>query len=1451
MTAPTALLEPPEVAPPNTVLFRGLTVEEIAAYEQRLEALTLEAMRRVMRQVTRNLGRTTTAALVAAVDPSGISPDDLAGIIPLWQTQLDEQLLPVVAEIYRDSSGALSAQMLETVGNPPPVSSAAAEAYLARARAQFAEVGGELWEQARNQLLDGMSAGESVPQIADRLRTTTPALTNRTASLIARTQVNDAANAGSFDTARVSGLDLLKGWESTADLRTRETHLMAGSTYSGPGMIGLDDPFMVGGWPCLRPHDLSLPPEERYNCRCTLIYRMRTGELTASEQVIRDLEAEHAARLAALQAQHNQQLDQLLAQHAQRVAVMEQQHAARTAAIEARYQAKLAQIQQSADTATVVAQSIAKAKAAHQLRLAQWEADYQLRTAKRVAEYEQRVLLRNTYFDQRRAVLDAEYQHRLAVAKGQTPGPLASKPVPTEPATGLPPVKYRLDTKALEGVTDPETVARITEALDWYRGIGFSAINRSLRGAIPESAKVTRTVQAIDDAMAASPLPSDAVVYRGIRGGASFFRRDISQWDADLTGFEWQDLGLASTAPTSRRVTGYALGDKDDATILRITVPKGTQALQISTDPVADTAEIVLTHGLRFRVVADHGKDAAGFRRLDVEVVPSGLASTPLPTGPAVTVPVTGQPTLVPVRASLLRATTVPEVRKAFIQEWQRIVKANPGAIRGAARFAPGGDVQTAREHAEGLLRAIERFPHTRLDVTYGSMPHYAETAARRVSFATEYAHARDDYLLSLRLSGAMGPDGTAYHPITISSPQGIALHEFGHALQYGLAFDQQGVYDYGLYLQVNRRVRKLVQDLADERGVSADDLIRMEIGGYAQEGGTGELVAEAFADVMVNGDQASALSQRIFTLLVDDYDRLNPPGPGVPSLGGPALPSQPLPLADGLDLLELHSLRSLATEFEIPNAATLTKTKALRELRARGVLSPEVRRTQALRSAIAETVDLIDKGKDLPAILKLLRVSYPNTEVLRKAERAVDLQALRRSLVALAKRQGITLPDASELRVIRAARVKAAREAALAARAEKARLAEIKRQVKAVEGGDFTSLTPTAVEGDYTAPDGARWVVQQFTSESDAREQLLAVLLRELGVGAQQPVTPIVGRGVPGGRGWQVAYRDPTVAPARLDLGEWVPDSLADWGRYTAAKLRAAVKKAGLGPDVAERLLAQRVAAIEAQRAAVKGLPSRLAPPLSDFQALQDAGRDRFASYVDGVYGGARLRAKVTDYYVHVDPRSGGFSFEGEIYKGKKKVGRFRREGGMDRNGKLVARHDYLSIDPNVRGSGFAEQFNRNLIDWYKRSGVDRVELSANIDVGGYAWARAGYEFADSAATGVIQDRLTQIISALLGRTTVNQARLSLWRWENDRAVGPKTFRALTNLDQDEIQAQIRAAQALLQRARQHPGFDDPLHPSAYEFSQLGRHVGQGKDDPWIGKAAMLGAYWHAVLYL
>ena len=55
---------------------------------------------------------------------------------------------------------------------------------------------------------------------------------------------------------------------------------------------------------------------------------------------------------------------------------------------------------------------------------------------------------------------------------------------------------------------------------------------------------------------------------------------------------------------------------------MTITVPAGTGAVQMS--EIDHEAELMLERGLRYRVVADHGVDDGGVRRLDVEVLPHG-----------------------------------------------------------------------------------------------------------------------------------------------------------------------------------------------------------------------------------------------------------------------------------------------------------------------------------------------------------------------------------------------------------------------------------------------------------------------------------------------------------------------------------------------------------------------------------------------------------------------------------------------------------------------------------------------------------------------------------------------------------------------------------------------------------------------------------------------------------
>lgn len=217
-----------------------------------------------------------TAAVLVAADgepevPPGqpyVSPDDLASIAPLWQQAVAQTLIPIVAEVFQAAAGRVYAGMVDATQVPalPSVGSLAAEQYLAQATNTFAEVGDDLWATARSELLDGFEKGESIPQLAARLRASA-GMTAKTATLVARTQVLDASNAGSIATARASGIDMLKEWMSAEDLRVRPEHVAANGQ-----QVDLNAKFVVGGYECDRPHDPTLPPGLRYNCRCTTGY---------------------------------------------------------------------------------------------------------------------------------------------------------------------------------------------------------------------------------------------------------------------------------------------------------------------------------------------------------------------------------------------------------------------------------------------------------------------------------------------------------------------------------------------------------------------------------------------------------------------------------------------------------------------------------------------------------------------------------------------------------------------------------------------------------------------------------------------------------------------------------------------------------------------------------------------------------------------------------------------------------------------------------------------------------------------------------------------------------------------------------------------------------------------------------------------------------------------------
>ena len=118
-----------------------------------------------------------------------------------------------------------------------------------------------LWRELR----DGIAEGESIPELAARIQAAWDQAGPARATLIARTEVVAASNAGSQAGARLTGLALLKRWIATPGPRTRPAHAAAWGQQRK-----LDEPYLVMGQQLKYPGDTSLGASARNvcNCRC-------------------------------------------------------------------------------------------------------------------------------------------------------------------------------------------------------------------------------------------------------------------------------------------------------------------------------------------------------------------------------------------------------------------------------------------------------------------------------------------------------------------------------------------------------------------------------------------------------------------------------------------------------------------------------------------------------------------------------------------------------------------------------------------------------------------------------------------------------------------------------------------------------------------------------------------------------------------------------------------------------------------------------------------------------------------------------------------------------------------------------------------------------------------------------------------------------------------------------
>lgn len=199
-------------------------------------------------------------------------------------------------------------------------------------------------------------------------------------------------------------------------------------------------------------------------------------------------------------------------------------------------------------------------------------------------------------------------------------------------------------------------------------------------------------------------------------------------------------------------------------------------------------------------------------------------------------------------------------------------------------------------------------------------------------------------------------------------------------------------------------------------------------------------------------------------------------------------------------------------------------------------------------------------------------------------------------------------------------------------------------------------------------------------------------------------------------------------------------------------------------------------------------------------------------------------LRAEIDDNATAVN--SGQVNLQGKIFDSDgNQVGKFTRAIGPGTG----IYHSYFKItDPGQQGGGFTSRWFEQVKQQYRDQGFTHVTVSANLDVGGYAWAKIGFDFESRSSAGSMLERAkgTGEVKHAVGELsdeTMEELEELRRRWYNDEWITPLEISQIgwRQRDRDE--------------------FDG--YPRATDNGDV--------IEMWLGKYIMLGSSWEGKLTL
>lgn len=135
----------------------------------------------------------------------------------------------------------------------------------------------------------------------------------------------------------------------------------------------------------------------------------------------------------------------------------------------------------------------------------------------------------------------------------------------------------------------------------------------------------------------------------------------------------------------------------------------------------------------------------------------------------------------------------------------------------------------------------------------------------------------------------------------------------------------------------------------------------------------------------------------------------------------------------------------------------------------------------------------------------------------------------------------------------------------------------------------------------------------------------------------------------------------------------------------------------------------------------------------------------DRFDSFMENVGDENKIFWKSKRITIFPNGNA-NLTYDGEYIdsKGDKQNPYLSRMFRMEDDKKVVY-HDVFNLPSELQGKGLSKSVFRELFKSYESMGIDRVEVLANMDVGGYCWGRYGFSAKTSEIKDLVQRRFSE----------------------------------------------------------------------------------------------------------